>query len=256
MNLKTRVKEQFDRQAKQYAVSQVHAGGESLDRLVELAEPRPGDLAIDIATGAGFTACAVAPFVRRMMASDMSPAMLHETRLLAGRRGLYNVTAQYADAEALPFRNGVYDLITCRTAPHHFPDPAAFVREAHRTLKSDGRLVVSDTCSPEAETNDAWMHRFELLRDPTHIRNYTAEEWRRMVEQAGLVWEDAFIGFRQSMDFTEWVARSGTAPAVIETLRRMLDEAAPSVLETFRIEYLAEGIRFAWPYVVFRARKR
>lgn len=255
MNAKARVKAQFERQARHYTVSTVHAGGESLDRLVELAEPRPDDLALDIATGTGFTACAVAPFVRRVIASDLTPAMLYETRALTARRGLSNVIAQYADAEALPFRDGVFDLVTCRTAPHHFSDPVLFLRETCRVLKPGGRLVVSDTCSPEDDDGDGWMHRLEVLRDATHVRNYRPAEWQTMVSQTGLAWEAGETGLRQSMSFTEWVARSGTAPEVIEELRRMILNASPALRETFRIEDEADDIRFAWPYVVFRARK-
>ena len=255
MNKKDLVKAQFERQAKRYAVSQVHAGGESLDRLVELADPQPGDLGLDIATGTGFTACAIAPHVRRVIASDFAPSMLRETRMLVAHRGLGNVTAQYADAESLPFVDDVFDLVTCRTAPHHFSDPVAFLREVGRVLTPGGCLVVSDTCSPDDEQAAAWMHRLEVLRDPTHVRNYRVDEWRQMADDAGLIWAFAASGFRQAMDFSEWIARSGTDPAVIVGLRSMLDDASACVRETFRIEYLDREIRFAWPYVVFRAEK-
>jgi ubiquinone/menaquinone biosynthesis C-methylase UbiE len=256
MQFKDRVRRQFDRQAKHYTVSRVHQGGPSLDRVVELAEPEPHDLALDVATGAGFTACAVAPFVRRVIASDIAAAMLRETRALARQRGLSHLVTQYADAEHLPFKEGSFDLVTCRTAPHHFPDAPAFLREVRRILKPGGRLVVSDTCSPEQEETEAWMHRFELLRDPTHVCNYRPSVWQRMTAQAGLTWEYGDTDLKQSMDFTEWVTRSGTDPETVATLRRMLETAPDAVREAFLVEYEDAAIRFAWPYVIFRARKR
>lgn len=252
---KDRVRDQFDRHAAKYAVSQVHQGGESLDRVVEFAEPVSSDLAVDIATGAGFTGCAVAPFVHRLVATDIARSMLHETRKLAANRRLTNVMVQYADAEALPFREASLDIVTCRTAPHHFPDPPAFLAEVARTLKPGGRLVISDTCSPEQDEVEGWMHRLELLRDPTHVRNYRSTVWKRMVRDAGLVWEASDVSSRQPMSFDEWIERSGTTADTAATLRRMMADASDETRRAFQIELQGSDYWFSWTYVVFRATK-
>lgn len=253
---KDRVRDQFNRHAAKYAVSQVHQGGESLDRVVEFAEPVSSDLAVDIATGTGFTGCAVAPYVRRMIATDIARSMLYETQKLATNRRLSNVTVQYADAEALPFQNESLDIVTCRTAPHHFPNPAAFLSEVARTLKPGGRLVISDTCSPESDDVEAWMHRLELLRDATHVRNYRPTDWERMVTQAGLTWTVSDISSRQPMSFDEWIERSGSLSEASVTLRRMMADASDVTRKSFHIEKQGSDFWFSWTYIVFRAVKQ
>lgn len=253
--LKDRVRDQFDRHAAQYAVSQVHQGGESLDRVVEFAEPASSDVAVDVATGAGFTCCAVAPFVHRMIATDIARSMLHETRKLAANRHLTNVAVQYADAEGLPFREMSLDIVTCRTAPHHFPNPPAFLSEAARTLKRGGRLVISDTCSPEHGEVEEWMHRLETLRDPTHVRNYSATAWKQMVLTAGLVWEASDLSSRQHMSFDEWIQRSGTTSDAAVMLRHLMADASEEVRCAFQINPKGSDYWFSWTYLVFRARK-
>jgi ubiquinone/menaquinone biosynthesis C-methylase UbiE len=255
MDLKTRIQSQFGKQASLYSVSAVHQGGPSLDRVVDMAAPRSSDLALDVATGAGFTACALAPMVGLMIASDITRAMLDETRKLVSGRQLDNVVVQFADAEQLPFRDASFDLVTCRTAPHHFSRPDAFLSETRRVLRPDGRLIVSDTCSPEDEETEAWMHNLEFIRDSTHVRNYRPSEWRRMTEESGLLWTQQDTGLKQAMDFAEWVERSGTEEKTAATLRHIVETASPAARDMFRITSPEGRLLFSWPYIVFRADK-
>src|SRR5262245_624565 len=129
------VQQQFGAHASAYATSTVHAKGASLGRLVELVQPQRHWQALDIATGAGHTAAAFAPYVAHVIASDITDEMLAEARKLAAARGLVNMEVAVADAEALPFEDARFDLVTSRIAPHHFPDVAQFVREVMRVLK-------------------------------------------------------------------------------------------------------------------------
>src|SRR5207253_1079707 len=104
------------------ATSAVHAKGASLGRLVELVKPQADWQTLDVATGAGHSAAAFAPHVARAVASDITEEMLAEVRKLAASKSLANMEAVSADAEALPFEAGEFNLVTCRIAPHHFPD--------------------------------------------------------------------------------------------------------------------------------------
>jgi ubiquinone/menaquinone biosynthesis C-methylase UbiE len=147
---KSLVQQQFGAHAAAYATSTVHAKGASLGRLVELVQPERTWQALDIATGAGHTAAAFAPHVARVVASDLTDEMLAEARKLAAAKGYANMETAHADAEALPFADASFDLVTCRIAPHHFPNIAAFVAEVWRVLRRGGKFALVDNIAPDA----------------------------------------------------------------------------------------------------------
>src|SRR5260370_41717679 len=133
---KSLVQEQFGATAAHYLTSKPHAKGKSLERLVELVQPQPGWRVLDVATGAGHTAYAFAPQVARVWATDITEEMLALVRAEIDKRKLANVRVAYAKAEALPFEDESFELVTCRSAPHHFNSIAAFLDEAPRVRKS------------------------------------------------------------------------------------------------------------------------
>src|ERR1700719_3507729 len=141
---KSLVQEQFGATAAHYLTSKPHAKGKSLERLVELAKPQPGWRVLDVATGGGHVAYAFAPHVARVWATDITPEMVDQVRREAAKKGLANVRAAYAKAEALSFDDASFDLVTCRIAPHHFDSIPAFVSEVHRVLKLGGLFGLVD----------------------------------------------------------------------------------------------------------------
>ena len=131
----TEAGEQFHRQAAKYAVSEAHSTGESLRILTAWAALGRHTLGLDIATGPGFTAFAIAEFCDTIVASDIAPGMLNQARKIAARRGIANVRFEIIDASDIPYPDASVDLVTCRTAPHHFRDIGKFLSEVHRVLR-------------------------------------------------------------------------------------------------------------------------
>ncbi len=226
------VQSQFGTHAAAYATSSVHAKGWSLERLVDLAAPEASWRVLDIATGAGHTAAAFAPLVAHVIASDITTEMLSEAANLAAARGLANMTTASADAEALPFAAASFDLVTCRLAAHHFPQPAAFVAETARVLKPGGTLGLVDNIAPDVAALPAFSaseigaaeadyNAFEKLRDPSHGRALTLSEWTALMERSGLA-VTAVERARKKMDFDDYVTRMGCTEATIARLRAML----------------------------------
>ena len=249
------VQQQFGRQATHYARSRAHAQGTSLPVLVRLARPRRSDVLLDVATGTGFTAFAFAPYVAKVMASDLTMGMLTQARRLGAERRLRNVFYQVAEAEALPYRQDSVSLVTCRIAPHHFSDVPAFLKEARRVLRPGGILLVADTVSPAAGQVQEWHNLVERLRDPSHVRNYTPAEWRTLVEEAGLAVEVVHTRCRTPLFFSEWVKRSGAPLHVVEELRALFASACEPVSRAFRIVSEGADFRFSWLVSIVKGRK-
>ncbi|MEX0762903.1 MAG: class I SAM-dependent methyltransferase [Dehalococcoidia bacterium] len=250
------VRDQFDRQAREYASSAPHSSGESLQVLRRLAsEGGRFDKAIDIATGPGFTACAVAPYCGFVIATDIAPGMLYEARRLAAEKGLTNVGLAFVAAEALPFGDETLDLVTCRTAPHHFHDIEKCLAEVARVLRPGGMFLLADTCTSENATAASWHQDMEKRRDPTHGRNLSASEWRRSIEAIGLTMNFETIT-RVDMTMNAWTRRSGTPEDMREQIRKDWENAPAEAVSEYRIAPAPGGdFFFSWPCFVSRSVK-
>jgi ubiquinone/menaquinone biosynthesis C-methylase UbiE len=224
---KTLVQEQFGKTAASYLTSAPHAKGASLERLVELTKPQKSWRALDVATGGGHVAYTFAPHVERMWATDITQEMLDMVKGEAQKRGLANVRTAYAKAEALPFEDASFDLVTCRIAPHHFDSIPEFLGEVHRVLKPNGILAVVDNVVPTGSVGD-YVNAFERFRDPSHLRAWTVEEWRAALAKASFTIAHEEQLYKQ-MEFKSWAARHDANMQAF--LRAMLAELTPAVRE-------------------------
>lgn len=218
-------KARYSRFADGYVESETHARGSDLDRLLAIVQPQPHWQALDVATGGGHTALKFAPHVAHVVASDLTPRMLQRARrFIIEERGVDNVSFEQADAEDLPFEDERFDLVTCRIAPHHFPDAARFVRESARVLKPGGIFMLQDHALPADREAARFVDEFERLRDPSHNRAFTEEEWLAMFERAGFTVEQREIYLKRH-EFLPWARRQGADEATIARLIQMLHDA-------------------------------
>jgi ubiquinone/menaquinone biosynthesis C-methylase UbiE len=222
---KTLVQEQFGKTAPHYLTSKVHALGKSLERMVALTAPQPDWRVLDVATGGGHVAYTFAPLVARVWATDITQEMLDMVKAEAAKRGLANLRTAYAKAEALPFEDASFDLVTCRIAPHHFDSIPAFLDEVHRVLKDGALFALVDNVVPEGSVGD-YVNAFERLRDPSHLRAWTMAEWRAALpqHQLAVVHEEQLY---KTMEFKSWAARYDAIMRGM--LLAMLNQATPAV---------------------------
>ncbi|MDE2780987.1 MAG: class I SAM-dependent methyltransferase [Chloroflexota bacterium] len=246
----------FGSQAAFYATSQVHISDNRLTTLQRMiAEAPTAGWAIDLGTGAGFTAFAAAEYAGMVVASDLTREMLLETRRIGGERNLNNVVVCQNQAEALPFGSDSFDLVTRRAAGHHFSDLGAAFDEIHRILKPGGALVMADSVSPEDDFLASWYNDVELRRDFSHVENRKISVLLDMLESRGLEIVEK-QDERTYMMFNDWVKRTATPEAEVVSLRRDFLNATPEAKETFLIQEQGDDIAFAWPSLVFKAVKR
>ncbi len=219
--IKHRVREQFGAAAEAYVRSRSHAAGHDLGRLLEWAAVRPGELALDVATGGGHTGLALARQGARVILLDLTMRMLQAARRAAADRGVVPVGLLAADAEALPLADGCVGLVTCRIAPHHFAEPEAFVREVARVLEPGGRLLLLDSLAPADRELDLLVNELEWRRDPSHVRSYTLAEWCGFLSRGGLQVQRLEVIYRRHQ-WDDWTVRSGMSPAARDALGQWL----------------------------------
>lgn len=237
------VRRQFGAHAQNYVDSPDHSKGESLDRLLEVVQPQPGWRALDVATGGGHTALALARHVREVVATDLTSEMLSAAERFIRGRGMENVVFREADATALPFGEAEFDLVTCRSAPHHFPDCARFVREAARVLRPGGVAAVIDNIVPPEVVAARHINALEQLRDPSHVWAYSLADWLGFFEAAGLRVTHTEI-FRKARDFDFWTGMMSVPPKTKDQLRVLLLQAPSAARAALEPEAAGGKLRF------------
>ena len=249
---------QFGPVASAYATSTTHSDATVLADLVSIIDPQGGEEALDIATGAGNMALALALKVKKVVALDITPEMLAETARRAGERGLKNVETVQAPAEQLPFADGSFEIVMVRTAPHHYADIHAAVREMARVVKTGGKILMVDTYGPEDDHLDEQLHRIEKLRDPSHGRNYKASEWREMFANAGLKityerCDSHALGKR--LEFKEWTERMKVSSEDSVTLRSWFLDGSNDLRKLLDVRAEGEYLSFTLPEITLLATK-
>jgi ubiquinone/menaquinone biosynthesis C-methylase UbiE len=246
------VKASFGPNARMYTISKGHADARALQQLVEKVQPQPADTVLDIGTGAGHTALAFAPFVASVIAFDLTPQMLEEVQRNAAERGITNLSVKQGAAEKLPYQDNSFEIVTCRLTTHHFADLPQALAEMARVLKPGGKLAIVDTTVPEDPTLDYQINEIEILRDPSHVRNYPASEWQAMLEKVGLRVQEIEPGYYdegRKMDFGDWTRRIGTSPENLDRLTGLFRHASPALVDALKIEIAGDDIGFALPRI-------
>ena len=245
-------RDQFNKQAALYATSPVHRYGPSLPVLVEMAAPNPVDLVLDVATGTGNTALALAPLVLRVTGLDVASAMLDQARGRAQAEKIQNAKFVSGSAEEIPFPDAEFSLVVSRHAPHHFHRLHKFLSEVRRVLKPGGRFVVADQISPSAEVA-GWVDRWERTRDPSHFRQRTVAEWQEMAAVAGFSWiREKAVPYELPFDW--WVKQAGCAEETAHELEEQAGTADEAVRREMGIKFNPAGgvLSFIEPMMVAR----
>ena len=248
------VRNNFGAAAADYVTSKVHASGADLEWLVENAALNGSERVLDVATGGGHVAFALAPHAAEVVALDLTQPMLDVARKEANARGLANISYVEGDAQALPFADTSFDVVACRHAPHHFPEVQEAVREWARVLKPGGKLLLVDSTSPEEPDADAVLHEVETLRDPSHVRNHRISEWQAYLNAVGFTVSSA-REWGLFLDIPSWTQRMRTPPESVAAIERLIREATPSVHERLHFEKRDGALGFTLPVALILAIK-
>jgi len=244
MSNKQKVQKQFGtaKAVQGYATSDIHARGDSLRLLGELVEAQPNWQALDVGTGAGHTAHLFAGRVARVIATDVTEAMLAKAAELARERGLTNLETRPADAGNLPFDEDSFDLLTCRLAFHHFPDSRRAIAEFARVLKPGGSLGFTDNFVVPNQKAAAYYNAYEILRDPSHNWVYPLPRLQGMFEDAGFQVQET-RRLSKELEFHKWADRQGVSDKNKGKLQELMRNI-PDDLQPFFKPRWADGTRY------------
>lgn len=253
-DVKALSKARFNKYAAGYVKSERHARGQELSHLLKMVAPQGHWSMLDIATGGGHVALKFAPYVQHVSVLDAAPEMLAQARSFLTGQGA-QVDYIVGDAEHLPLADESFHLVTCRIAPHHFPDVFRFVRECTRLLKPGGYFLVQDIMAPPIEKDARYFDAFQRLRDPSHHRCYAKHEWEGMFMDAGLTIRRSET-FNAALRLVDWAKQQEASPAVIERLQLLLLQAPASVAEHLRPAYVGtEDAIFQQDYIILLGHK-
>jgi SAM-dependent methyltransferase len=242
---------QFGTRAAAYLSSAVHAQGADLEALAALVEEESEACVLDLGCGAGHVSFAVAPRAKSVVAYDLSADMLDVVARAAADRGFDNISTRQGVAEHLPFPDASFDRVLSRYSAHHWRDFEAGLREAARVLKPGGIAGFVDAVSPGAPLLDTYLQAIELLRDLSHVRDYSRAEWEAALVRAGLT-PGAVSAHHIRLDFAVWVERMKTPKPQADAIRAIQAAMSESVVRHFEIG--PDG-SFTLDVVLFQASK-
>ncbi len=229
------VTHQFSPAAAAYVTSPVHATGEDLTQIaMSMRDAKPARV-LDMGCGGGHASFAAAPYAGEVIAYDLSADMLAAVKAEGARRTLPNIVTRQGAAESLPFADAHFDAVLTRLSAHHWTDVGAGLREARRALKPGGRAIFIDVTAPDHPGIDTWFQTMELLRDPSHVRNYSHAEWMGHLAAARFR-VDAITPRRMRLDFASWIARLSTPPLHVQALRALHARMPAEIAAYFELE--------------------
>ena len=207
-----------------YVTSPGHAAGDDLEQILAWGRALAPTRVLDLATGGGHTALALAPIARHVTAYDVTEPMLRAARGFLRERGAGSAAFVAGDVHALPFRVGVFDVVTCRIAAHHFADVAAAVSEVRRELRPGGSFLLQDILGHDDGEAAAFVTEVERRRDPSHVRAYRAVEWKAFLRAAGLTTMDSRL-VAKGRPWDEWTRRTRMSPEARRELEAFVRDA-------------------------------
>ncbi len=218
------IRESFTTQAVAFASNPWVTDEERIRRLVTAARLKGDERVLDIATGPGYIAEAFAGSAREVVGVDLTDAMLAIGKQRTTERGIANVSFRVADAQNLPFENGAFDVVVCRLALHHLVQPLQVLREMARVCRAGGTVLVEDIYASEHPERAAFQDRWEILRDPSHVRTLALSELLLLFRGVGLETDFVTTADDLTPEVERWLATTKTPPGRAAEVRRLLEE--------------------------------
>jgi ubiquinone/menaquinone biosynthesis C-methylase UbiE/broad specificity phosphatase PhoE len=202
------------------------ARDQRLRHFLRFANLPTGFRVLDVGTGNGRLALMLAEDgAREVVGIDISPAMLEVAEYLRASShspSAVRVNYRLAAAQNVPFRSEGFDAVLCRLVLHHAHRPEEILRELIRVLKPGGLFVLADLLAVDDPVRRATQNTIEARRNPSHAAMYTADQYRRLLANAGLTIENETVAvFEQELD--DWLNDLQSEPNNRVAVREMIE---------------------------------
>src|SRR5271156_1030432 len=245
MEHKDLVREEFTRQANDYATAPAIRDADHLRMLVDLVAPPADARVLEVATGPGHVAMAFARVCREVVGIDLTDAPLKIAEKLRTDRGLTNVSFRQGDVESrLPFNDGEFDVVVCRFAVHHFAAPQKVIAEMARVCRPDGLVAVEDLIASEQPDRAAYYNEFERLRDTSHTNALALSDLIRMMSTPGLELT-RFTSHGYYTPVAQWIKAADSSPDRAAKAIAMVERDALEDLSGARPRQINNELHFA-----------
>lgn len=253
MGIKENAIKQFGKQAEAYSKGNIFVDVFHLSKIVERSGVIENHRILDVATGSGFLALEFAKISKNVIGCDITHEMLIHAREKQEKSGLTNIDFLLSDVESLPFPDAAFDIVSCRFAFHHFPNPKKALNEMQRVCR--GRIVLVDGVSSEDREKSIFHNEIEKMRDPSHVRINALSEIKNMFEEIGAVIKD-ISHWDIPQDFEEWIRRAGTDEAKIRDIKRMMEESLADDVTGLRAKIEKGRLGFTYDTIILIAEVR
>ncbi|QTL97414.1 methyltransferase domain-containing protein [Iocasia frigidifontis] len=243
-----KVRKNFGQRASEYRKSSTHGNPVVLERMIELIKPSSEASALDVATGGGHTAIALATSVQQVVAIDITPEMLTEAKIASRQEGISNITFRVEDVHNLNIPDCQFDIVASRFAVHHFSDVNKALREMCRVLKPGGKFYILDCSVIDGEEFEKEINHIELLRDSSHQFSYSPRLWNQLLKELPLTIEHTSL-LKEQYELPLWFDRMETArdsrDKIFQILKNLSAEGkthypfGENYITTYRFEILA-----------------
>ena len=250
MGIKESAIKQFGRQAEAYSKGNIFVDVVHLSEVVKRSGVEHDHTVLDIATGAGFLGLEFAKRARKVYGCDLTRNMLLKACEKQKILDLDNTGFLLSDVESLPFPDGGFDIVSCRFAFHHFPDPEMALREMKRVCKK--RMIIVDGVSSEDREKSLFHNRIEKMRDPSHVRIYALSEIKTMLDNIGANVVD-LVHWDIPQDFEDWMRRAGADKRKTEEIEGLMSQSVGRDTTGLRAKIEEGKIWFTYDTVILIA---
>ncbi len=230
-----RVDSQFGSQAEHYLNSDVHANGQEFAAVTTLIRQYDTPKVLDLGCGAGHISFCAAPFAEQVIAYDLSEDMLGVVASTAVQKGFNNIETLQGIAESLPFVDNSFDVVISRFSAHHWQDVPLALREMRRVCQPKATIIMIDIMAPAYPLSDTFLQTIEILRDNSHVRDYSAAQWQLMFGQAGLNISKVQT-HKLFLDFESWVTRMRTPEHYLTAIKALQQHIGSETKEYFDLQ--------------------